>query len=652
MNMILTIIRKSLLSVSRRSKRLIIASTDFFLFLTASFVSLALNQQSLLVFSNSEFLRIIWIPLLGVFIFTILGVYKSIVRFIEFTTISRIVVSITLVFVIDLFLSPYLDEAIRQLFPFILKEKVILTRESWVIGFLLSLVFIAGSRLIANSFLSEKSAERKVVIYGAGSAGIQLANGLRFSKEMKAVAFVDSNKDLHNTFISGIEVVSPKNLKKLIKRNKIDEVLIAMPSVAKSTLRNLLNEIEKFSIKVRILPGVEELAQGKVSVSELKEVDINDLLGREEVNADPDLIKKNIREKVVMVTGAGGSIGSEISRQVLQNKPKLLIIFDLNEYSLYTIKQELESTKIRVKIKSILGDVRDQDRIKEVCETFGVDTIYHSAAYKHVPLVEENPFEAVSNNIFGTLNCVLAANKCKVQTFVLISTDKAVRPTNIMGATKRFAELILQSLSAENSSKEDMKISMVRFGNVLGSSGSAIPLFQKQIREGGPLTVTDPKVIRYFMSISEAAELVIQAGAMGTGGDVFVLDMGEPVLILDLAEKLIRFSGMEIKSEQNPTGDIEIIFTGLRSGEKLFEELLIGDNVDTTEHGQIYRADEDFINWNKLDEYLDMLREAESSSDHEELRSIFKQTVSGYKPEKEIVDVIYLQQRKSPDRDK
>jgi len=645
--MILTIIRKSLLSVSRRSKRLIIASTDFFLFLTASFVSLSLNQQSLLVFSNSEFLRIIWIPLLGVFIFTILGVYKSIVRFIEFTTISRIVVSITLVFVIDLFLSPYLEEAIRQLFPFILKEKVILTRESWVIGFLLSLVFIAGSRLIATSFLSEKSAERRVVIYGAGSAGIQLVNGLRFSKEMKAVAFVDSNKDLHNTFISGIEVVSPKNLKKLIKRNKIDEVLIAMPSVAKSTLRNLLNEIEKFSIKVRILPGVEELAQGKVSVSELKEVDINDLLGREEVNADQELIKKNIREKVVMVTGAGGSIGSEISRQVLQNKPKLLIIFDLNEYSLYTIRQELEDKKTRVKIKSILGDVRDQNRVKEVCETFGVETIYHSAAYKHVPLVEENPFEAVSNNIFGTLNCVLAANKSKVQTFVLISTDKAVRPTNIMGATKRFAELILQSLSAKNSAIEDMKISMVRFGNVLGSSGSAIPLFQKQIREGGPLTVTDPKVIRYFMSISEAAELVIQAGAMGTGGDVFVLDMGEPVLILDLAEKLIRFSGMEIKSEQNPKGDIEIIFTGLRSGEKLFEELLIGDNVDTTEHGQIYRADEDFINWDKLDEYLNMLREAESSSDHEELRSIFKQTVSGYKPEKEIVDVIYLQQRKS-----
>lgn len=644
--MILTTIKNILLSASRSRKQLIIALTDFFLFLTSSFVILSISQQSLFVFSSIEILRIFWIPLLGVFIFTILGVYKSIVRFIEFSAIKRIMASITLVFVIDLLVRMYLGELLRQLFSFIPNEKISLIPESWVIGFLLSLVFIVGSRLIANSFFSERSAEKRVVIYGAGSAGIQLANGLRFSREMKPIAFVDLNEELHNTFISGIKVIPPKKLRKMIKRNMIDEVLIAMPSVAKSTLKNLLNEIEKYSIKVRILPGVEELAQGKVLVSELKEVEINDLLGREEVNADQNLIQKNISEKVVMVTGAGGSIGSEISRQVLQNNPKLLIIFDLNEFSLYSIKQELEEKISKVKIQSILGDVRDQSRVKQVCETFGVETIYHAAAYKHVPLVEENPFEAVSNNIYGTLNCALAASKCKVKTFVLVSTDKAVRPTNIMGATKRFSELILQSLSAENSTKEGMKITMVRFGNVLGSSGSAIPLFQKQISEGGPITVTDPKVTRYFMSISEAAELVIQAGAMGTGGDVFVLDMGEPVRILDLAKKLIKFSGMEIKSEENPKGDIEIIFTGLRPGEKLFEELLIGDNVDSTEHVKIYRADEDFINWKDLKEYMDMLRKAESSSDHEELRNIFKQTVSGYKPDEDIVDVIYLQQNK------
>ena len=296
---------------------------------------------------------------------------------------------------------------------------------------------------------------------------------------------------------------------------------------------------------------------------------------------------------------------------------------------------------------SILGNVRNKTRVKQVCQGFGVQTIYHAAAYKHVPLVEENPFEAVANNIFGTLNCCLSAMESKVETFVLISTDKAVRPTNIMGATKRFAELILQSLDKEFRETEKIKISMVRFGNVLGSSGSAIPLFQKQIKEGGPLTVTHPEVIRYFMSIPEAAELVIQAGAMGKGGDVFVLDMGKPVRILDLAERLIRLSGMEVKTEENPNGDLEIIFTGLRPGEKLFEELLIGDNVELTEHEQIFKANEDFIHWKKLKEYLDTLRKIESSSDHKELRNIFRQTVSGYEPEKEIVDAIYIQQNKS-----
>jgi len=643
--MVLTSLKNKLLSVSRKTKQLIISSTDFLLFLLSSFVVLSVSQQSLFVFSLSELVRMAWIPLLGIFVFTFLGVYRSVVRFIEFSSVLRIVASITLVFLIDLLITAYLGEMIRQFIPLIPNEKLVLTGESWIIGFLLSLVLIVGSRLIANSFLLERSGERRAIIYGAGSAGIQLANALRFSKEMKAIAFVDLNEELHKTFISGIKVIPPKMLKKMIKKNEVDEVLIAMPSVAKSTLRNLLNEIEKFSVKVRILPGVSELAQGKVSVTELKEVDIDDLLGRVEVNADQDLINKHIKDKVVLITGAGGSIGAEISRQALQNNPQLLIIFDMNEFALYSIKQELLDKKSKIRIESIIGSVRDKTRLKQVCQTFGVQTIYHAAAYKHVPLVEENSFEAVSNNIFGTLNCALAAIDSKVETFVLISTDKAVRPTSIMGASKRFSELILQSLSKEYG-KEGTKVTMVRFGNVLGSSGSAIPLFQKQISEGGPLTVTHPEVVRYFMSLSEAAELVIQAGAMGTGGDVFVLDMGEPVRILDLAERLIRLSGMEIKSEENPEGDIEIIFTGLRSGEKLFEELLIGNNVSPTKHEKIYKADEEFISWKDLKEYLELLRKAESSLDHKELRNIFKQTVSGYRPEKEIVDVVYLQQNK------
>ena len=441
--------------------------------------------------------------------------------------------------------------------------------------------------------------------------------------------------------------MSPDKLERMISKNKVDEVLIAMPSVSRASLQSLLKEIEQYAIKVRILPGVAELAQGKVSVTELKEVDISDLLGRVEVSPDLNLIEKNIKGKVVMVTGAGGSIGGEISRQVILNEPIKLIILDVNEFSLYTIKQELLDKNPRVEIISILGDVRDQTRLSQVCDSFKIQTIYHSAAYKHVPLVEENPFEAVSNNIFGTLNCVLAAIDNNVETFVLISTDKAVRPTNTMGATKRFAELILQSLSAENTKKLNTKITIVRFGNVLGSSGSAIPLFQRQIKEGGPLTVTDPEVIRYFMSISEAAELVIQAGAMGEGGEVFVLDMGEPVRILELAERLIRLSGMEPKSKENPEGDIEIVFTGLRPGEKLYEELLIGDSVGPTAHKQIFRANEDFISKIELDNYLSMLQEAQSSSNHSKLRNIFKKTVSGYKPAREIVDAVYKQNNKN-----
>ncbi len=637
--------KDKLLLASRKTKRAIVSLTDFTLFFLASFVGLGISQKTFLVVNYYNLIELIWIPTLGILIFTSFGVYRPLVRYIEFSTIFRLACFVMLVFLIDLILRFSLLGAFTGI-SFFSNEVLTITFEGWFIGFLLSLVFIVTSRLVANRIFSEGFGEKRVAIYGAGSAGIQLANALRFSKEMKAVAFVDLNKDLHNTFISGIEVISSESLRKMIIRRKLDEVLIAMPSVPKTTLRKLLGEIEKFSIKVRILPGVAEVAEGKVSVSELKEVEVEDLLGRLEVNADPELIIKNIQHKVVLVTGAGGSIGSEIARQVLQNSPKLLILFDLNEFSLYSIKQELIEKNSKVEVVSILGNVRDKNRVKEVCQGFEVQTIYHAAAYKHVPLVEENPFEAVSNNIFGTLNCCLSAMESKVETFVLISTDKAVRPTNIMGATKRFAELILQSLDKEYRETEKIKISMVRFGNVLGSSGSAIPLFKKQIKEGGPLTVTDPEIVRYFMSIPEAAELVIQAGAMGKGGDVFVLDMGEPVRILDLAERLIRLSGMEVKTEENPNGDIEIIFTGLRPGEKLFEELLIGDNVDSTEHDQIYRANEDFLHWEKLQEYLDILMKIESSSDHEELRNIFKETVSGYNPENEIVDAIYLQQKK------
>ena len=389
------------------------------------------------------------------------------------------------------------------------------------------------------------------------------------------------------------------------------------------------------------MPGLVELAQGKISVSKLKEVDISDLLGRYEVEANSSLINKNIENKVVMVTGAGGSIGSEISRQVAKNMPKKIILLDSNEYALYSIKNEILAYKNLPDIYAVLANVNNKKRIKEVCTAFSVDTIYHTAAYKHVPLVEENPFEAVVNNIKGTKVCVEAAVESNVESFVLISTDKAVRPTNIMGATKRFAELILQAISQ---SATNTRMMMVRFGNVIGSSGSAIPLFQEQIKNGGPVTVTDPEVIRYFMTIPEAAELVIQAGAMGDGGDVFVLDMGEPVKIYELAKRLINLSGMEVKDDKKPDGDIEIIFTGLRPGEKLYEELLIGDNVSSTEHPQIMRAQEDSLSSEELEQYLRELDEAEKTGDVSALREILKQAVSGFTPEREISDIVYKQQ--------
>ncbi len=621
-----------LLKLSRFKKQVLAAFTDFLaVSFSVMFSNYLVSNES---FGYSQFEISILISLVCIFILYLMGVYRSVLRYIDLTSFQLILKSILILFLIIIL--------IKSLIPSTQLEDETLGMAAVLLMTLLSGALIISSRLIANKILSDEDSPKKVVIYGAGSAGIQLAGALRVSSEITPVAFIDSNPALHDTFIGDLKVLHPKKLRKLISRSQIDEVLIAIPSAPKSVLRNLLEEIKNFSIKVRILPGLTDLAQGKVLVSELKEIDSSDLLGRYEVEANQALINKNIENKAVLITGAGGSIGSEISRQVIKNRPSKVIILDSNEYALYSIKNELESLQLDIDLYAVLGSVNNKKRITEVCKTFMVDTIYHSAAYKHVPLVEENPFEAVLNNIKGTKICAEAALEAKVETFVLISTDKAVRPTNIMGATKRFSELILQSM-AKNS---HTRMIMVRFGNVIGSSGSAIPLFQQQIRNGGPVTVTHPEVIRYFMSIPEAAELVIQAGAMGKGGDVFVLDMGEPVKIYDLAKRLINLSGMEIKDDKNPDGDIEIIFTGLRPGEKLYEELLIGDNVSTTEHKQILRAEEEFLEPKELDVYLTSISKAEENGDVEALRSILKDVVSGFTPEKEIVDVVYLQKNK------
>jgi len=638
-------LKKTLLSTSRLNKKLLALTSDFLSMSFAILLALVISNVEIYSINLEEFLRLFWMPLLCVITFWYFGVYSSVVRYIDLSVIFILARAIFFAFALGL-ISKFLY--IYLLSYFIPRSSdSLISFEGWLVGFITFSFLIITSRLTANFYLSDRLSEKRVVIYGAGDAGIQLASALRVSKEMQPIAFIDSDSSLHGTYLGGIKVLHPKKLERFALRGKVDEVLIAMPSASKLTLRSLLKEIENYSVKVRILPGLAELAEGKVLVSELKEVDISDLLGRKEAEANQDLINKNIAQKVVLITGAGGSIGSEISRQVARKASKVILL-DTNEYALYSIKNEIENLLPETELHAVLGSVTNKKRITEICKAFAVDTVYHAAAYKHVPLVEENPFEAVFNNIIGTQACVQAAIDAEVETFVLISTDKAVRPTNIMGATKRFSEMILQSLAAKEDIAKRTRITMVRFGNVLGSSGSAIPLFQQQISDGGPLTVTDPEVVRYFMTIPEAAELVIQAGAMGQGGDLFVLDMGEPVQILELAKRLISLSGKEVKNEENPEGDIEIIFTGLRPGEKLFEELLIGDDVRDTQHRQIFKANEEYISWKEVEEYLIEIKEASSSSDHIKLRNIFQQTVSGFKPEKDIVDVIYLEKNKTP----
>ncbi len=633
-------VKNKLINSSRRTKQILVSSIDFFSIVSATLFALYISDVNLIQIPAEQFLRLIWLPFIGVLIFASTGVYRSIVRYIDFSFIYLLISSIFIVFVFNLLAKSLFDSTLNKIFNW---PELFISVESWIAGLLCAIVLLVGSRLIANYFFSDHISGNRVVIYGAGAAGIQLASALRVSSEMRTIAFLDNDPSLQNSFLGGIKVLHPRKLENLASKGKVDEVLIAMPSASRKKLSSLLKEIENFSIKVRILPGLAELAQGKVLVSELKEVDITDLLGRYEVEANQELLDKNIVNKTVLITGAGGSIGSEIARQVAKNSPKTLVILDSNEFALYEIKKEIESSISNIRLRTIIASVTNMKRMMDVFHTFDVDTVYHSAAYKHVPLVEENPFEGVFNNIIGTKVCLEAAIDSKTETFVLISTDKAVRPTNIMGATKRFAEMILQSYSTDN---KVTRMTMVRFGNVLGSSGSALPLFQSQIKEGGPVTVTDPEVTRYFMSIPEAAELVIQAGAMGEGGDVFILDMGKSMKIVDLAKRLINLSGLEVKDENHANGDIEIIFTGLRPGEKLYEELLIGDNVSKTEHQQILRAQEEFVEKEEIEKLVGELKEAERNNDVLTLKHIFKRVIHGYESEEKIVDVISLQKTK------
>ena len=515
---------------------------------------------------------------------------------------------------------------------------------------MLLLLSVGASRALARVWLGDQylkilkhASRRKVLIYGAGSTGRQLVAAMSNSHKMQVVGFLDDDDRLHGHLLNGQPIYNPADLVNLVPTLTISDVLLAMPRLSRKRRNEILAQIRASRVAVRTLPSVNDLAQGKVSISDLRDLDIDDLLGREPVMPNHILLAMNVRSKVVMVTGAGGSIGSELCRQILAVGPSKLLLIEQSEFALYGIHQELDEklSGRNIVLVPLLASVQDDDRMREIMSTWHPDTVYHAAAYKHVPLVEHNPAEGIKNNVLGTLRTAQAAAENGVSDFVLISTDKAVRPTNIMGASKRLAEMVLQALAATT---PGTKFSMVRFGNVLGSSGSVVPKFRQQIRDGGPITLTHPEITRYFMNIPEASQLVIQAGAMAKGGDVFVLDMGPSVKIMDLARRMIELSGLAVRDEQNPDGDIEIEITGLRPGEKLYEELLIGDNPKPTSHSRIMKAHEEFIPWSELEDKLKALEMALNVNDVGVIRLMMEKLVTGYTPSDEIVDWVYLEQ--------
>jgi FlaA1/EpsC-like NDP-sugar epimerase len=623
---------------------------DFVLLVLILLASFSIRLEYWYVPENDVIWMILGAPIVAIPIFVHFGLYRTIIRYIGFKALWAIVQAVTLY------------ALLWGVIGFMAEIEGI-PRSVILINWLLGVIVIGGSRMIARRIFSDdkdrKNTTRRinVIIYGAGSAGRQLSIALTQSSEYNPVAFIDDNSELHYQSINGIDVVSRNDLGNLIKQEDVTEVLLSIPTLSHSQRNEIILFLEPHSVIVRSLPGVSELAQGKAKIADLREVNAKDLLGRDSVVANKELLGLNITKKVVMVTGAGGSIGTELCRQILLLKPQVLILFEQNEFALYSIDKELSNVTIAdSEIVPLLGSVNNKKRLNHIMQRFDVQTIYHTAAYKHVPMVEFNNAEGISNNIFGTLNCAQVAKDNRVETFVLISTDKAVRPTNTMGATKRFAEMILQALTLSLSQTEhnsqdgaekdsagqySTRFSIVRFGNVLDSSGSVIPLFKEQIKEGGPITVTDAEILRYFMSIPEAVELVIQAGAMAKGGDVFVLDMGEPVRIVDLAKKMIRLSGLEVKDKFHPDGDIEIEFTGLRPGEKLYEELLIGSITSETDNPKIMRAEEEMLAWDDLKLIIDELEKAIDSCNQDKLRQLLIEAVPGFKPQSEITDVLY-----------
>jgi len=607
-----------LTSLSRLKKQFILMLLDSILLVLIILVAFSL-VFGVLYWPTRDLLWVVFgAPIIAIPIFVYFGLYRTIIRFIDFKALWVIIKAVT-IYTLLWGMVGFIVE-IEGLFLSIV-----------LINWLVSSLAIGGMRVTGRWAFAEglnkinKENCSNVLIYGAGSAGRQLTIALTESNEYNPVAFIDDKREIHNKTICGIKVISKDTLGYVIDQNDVTEVLLAIPSLPRLQRNKIINFLEPYPVVVRSLPSVSMLAKGKVRINDLLEIDLRDLLGRDLVNPNQNLLKVSIYNKVVLVTGAGGSIGSELCRQIVFIKPKKIILFDVSEPSLYFIEQELINLNLSdIEVCPVLGSVTNANRIEFICKYYEVQTIYHAAAYKHVPLVEHNVVEGIFNNSIGTLITANAAISSNVETFVLISTDKAVRSSSVMGASKRVAEMILQAHAKQ---QNNTCFTMVRFGNVLDSSGSVIPLFKKQIQEGGPLTVTHPDVMRYFMTIPEAVQLVIQSGAMALGGEVFVLEMGEPIRIYDLAVKMIRLSGLTLSNKENPDGDIEISYTGLRPGEKLTEELLVDGNYTLTENKLIMRAEDETMSWDKLKPIIDKLREASINGNEEESLKILTQLV-------------------------
>ncbi|MGH8218233.1 MAG: polysaccharide biosynthesis protein [Steroidobacteraceae bacterium] len=566
--------------------------------------------------------------LASVSIFVRLGLYRAVLRYMAGRAISTIFAGV----LFSVVLTAMVDGAFFG---------AMVPKSAWLIDFLMATLYVWGSRWVArHTFGLVSSPRKRVIIYGAGDSGLDLALALKKGRDFQPVAFVDDDAVHHGSLVHGLEIFPTEFLEPLVARYGVSQVMLAMPSAPKSRRSEIIKALLGLGVRVQTVPDLSDILAGRARVDDVQDVDIADLLGRDPVPPHPGLLGACITGKSVMVTGAGGSIGSELCRQIIRLNPKRLVLIEKSELALYTIDRELraQTSEARsVEIVPLIGNTHQKSRIKDVIQTFAIQTIYHAAAYKHVPLVEQNVVHGVFNNVMSTYHTAEAAAECGVETFVLISTDKAVNPTNVMGATKRIAELVLQGMHQCGSAT---KFCMVRFGNVLGSSGSVVPLFREQVRVGGPVTVTHPQVIRYFMTIPEAAQLVIQAGSMAHGGEVFVLDMGQPIRIVDLAKRMIALTGHNVRDESNPHGDIEIVFTGLRPGEKLFEELLLGDNVAPTEHPMILRAREKALPWSEVHRLLDELRVAAAAFDCRRTIRLLQDAVAEYRAAPHLADLV------------